>query len=196
MLYNKNNLAVAKIASKENSGRPELTGVFFTKDKTCATDGFRLLEISVPQDKLAKDFTLGNCPIMLGTKPFIASAEMLKDKIKLKDNEVLAIKHLHDNRIEFVPTDTYTPPAIENVVPIRKIDATFPDYEKIFPKTSPIVEICVNAGYLAELLQVLGNLGGANKEVKIKFHGGDNPIVLEAGTLNQKGRGIIMPIKG
>ena len=52
MLYNKHNLEVAKIASKTTT-REELTGVLFTKDKTVASDTFRLLEITTPADMKA-----------------------------------------------------------------------------------------------------------------------------------------------
>ena len=46
-MYNKNNLAVAAIASK-SSIKPELASVLFTKDATVATDSFKLVEISTP----------------------------------------------------------------------------------------------------------------------------------------------------
>lgn len=44
-MYNKNNIAVAKMASKSTI-RPELACVAFYGDKTVATDSFRLVEMS------------------------------------------------------------------------------------------------------------------------------------------------------
>lgn len=50
-MYNKNNLAVAKVASK-SSIRPSLACVAFYGDKTVATDSFRLIEMSADGEGL------------------------------------------------------------------------------------------------------------------------------------------------
>ena len=179
-LFNKNNLAVVKIASKSGS-RPEISGVYFTKNKTVATDSFRLVEVNVPEDKKAEDMQ----GVMRGVKPFIASGEMIK-AIKLDNNEVVGIKHLHDNRIEFLVG--------ENIVNVKRIDGQFPDYEAIMPHSKPTATIKLNAKYLSEVLDILGKLGGSNNEVELKVYEDKKQVVVEAGTLNQKGRGIIMGV--
>ena len=182
MLYNKINLSVAKIASKSGS-RPEISGVFFTAKHTVATDSFRLVEISVPADKKPEDVK----DAMRGVKPFIASGEMVKD-IKLKDNsEVVAIKHLHDNRIEFLVG--------ENIVNVKRIDGEYPDYESIMPTGEPSASVKINAKYLSEVLDILGKLGGASNEVVMKIYGKElQMVVVEAGSDKQKGKGVIMCI--
>lgn len=56
MLYNKLNLLVARFAAKSRI-REEVSGVLFRKDRTAATDSFRLLEVSVHADaeKMVQD---------------------------------------------------------------------------------------------------------------------------------------------
>lgn len=182
MLYNKINLSVAKIASKQ-SHRPEISGVFFTKDKTVATDSFRLVEISVPANVKAEDYPDNFA--MRGVKPFIASGEMIK-AIKLDNDGVVAIKHLHDNRIEFLQG--------ENIINVKRIDGEYPDYLSIIPSGEPVAELKINAKYLSEVLDILGKLGGATSEVTIKVFAKNKPLVIEAGSDKQRGKGLVMCI--
>jgi hypothetical protein len=194
MLYNSLNLEVAKIASKLDT-KPEIAGVFFTKTKTVATDSFRLIEISVPKVK-AEDYPITpQGSAMRGCDPFIVEATGL-GKIKLPKNKSLpivnnfAVKHIDKDKVEFLTTDLESTQLIQ----LRRIEGQFPDYEQIFPKDAPVVEVAVNAAYLSGLLDILGKLGGTNG-VKMKFYGSDKPIVLEASNGDQSGRGMIMQIK-
>lgn len=50
MYFNRFNLQIASIASKDRS-RPTMTGVAFWPDRTVATDGYRLVEISTPDQQ-------------------------------------------------------------------------------------------------------------------------------------------------
>jgi len=199
MLYNEHNLAVAKIASKSEV-REELAGVYFTANKTVATDSVRLLEVTVPANVKPEDYpAVEGATAMRGVQPFIVSAKMLRERVKLPKNigsrlpilAHMAIKHLHDNRVEFLTTDLET----ANLVTVKRIMGKYPDYEKIFPTGEPVAEVEVNGEMLAEMLVILAKLGGANKAIKIKFYGNGAPVTLEAGNDNQKGRGMVMPLR-
>ena len=87
MLYNKHNLAVAKFAAKE-SGREEIKSVLFKKDKSVATDSYRLLEVSVDSSVKVEDYphTKG-MPAMRGCEPFLASVRQVGE-IKIKKSEI------------------------------------------------------------------------------------------------------------
>ena len=193
MLYNEHNLAVAKIASKSEI-REELAGVYFTKDKTTATDSFRLLEVSTPEFD-PKDYPqVEGASAMRGIQPFIVNAKMLREiklpkKTSLPILKNVAIKHLHDNRVEFLTTNLESA-EIKNV---RRINATFPNYEQIFPTGEPVAEIQVNGEYLAELVAIMAKLDPTSA-VNIKFYADNKPVVFEAGTA-QKGRGLLMPLR-
>jgi len=196
MLYNKNNLAVAKIAAKDDNSRPEITGVFFTKDKTVATDSFRLIEVSVDETLKPQDFpvvnrkkALQNCP------PFIIPAEEVK-KIKLPNNknlpivENLAIGGVYQEEVELITTNLES---VEGRL-VKRIQGRFPDYEWVFPQGKPKAEISVNGKFLEELLSILSNLDDVHA-VKIKFYDNEKPLVLEAGNEKQKARALLMPLK-
>ncbi len=195
MLYNKHNFAVAKFTGKSGV-RLELKGVFFTSTKTVATDSFKLVEINAPKVN-AEDFpVVQGKSIMRGFKPFIVSAKGLRD-IKFPKRpphlsvlENAGIKHISENTVEFITTDLES----SNSVSVRRIQGEFPEYESIIPTGKPVVEVIVNAQYLVDMLQVLGALDN-NRLVKIKLYGKEKPLVIEAGK-DQKGRGLLMPIKG
>lgn len=195
MLYNSLNLEVAKIASK-SAMRPEIAGVFFKQDRTVATDGFRLLEVRTPADVKVEDFPMvDGKAAMRGIQPFIVPARSLREiKLPKKTNlpicQNVAIKHLDDKRAEFLTTDLET----ANITTARKVEGKFPDYEQIFPTGEPAAQVVINGELLAELVAIMAKLNKTSS-VRLKFYGPEKPIVLEAGELNQKARGLIMPIK-
>src|SRR3990167_5309599 len=193
MLYNQHNLAVAKIASKEEY-KPEIAGVYFTKEKTVATDGYRLLEVSVPIGIKPEEFPVVEGKYaMRGCKPFIVPAKSLKG-IKIPTSRSLpilqhvALSHVDDNRVEFMTTDLES----GKVTTARRVAGQFPDYEKIIPTGKPVIELEINADYLTELLEVMGKM---SKTVKLKIYGIEKPLVLEVKTNEQTARGLLMPYK-
>jgi DNA polymerase III sliding clamp (beta) subunit (PCNA family) len=197
MLYNSLNLEVAKIADKSDR-RPEIAGVLFKSDRTVATDGFRLLEISTPADVKAEEFPkTREGGAMLGCKPFLVSAKSLRDIKIPKNNRNLpivnnvAIKHIDEKRVEFLTTDMET----ANITMARRVEGKFPEYEVLFPTGKPVAEVLLNGDYLSELVGIMAKLGGATKQVRLKFYAPNKPIVMEAGNENQRSRGLIMPIK-
>jgi len=195
MLYNEHNLAVAKIASKSGI-LEEITGVYFTKDKTVATDRYRLLEITTPANMKPEDFPLvSGASAMRGVSPFLARAKSLSE-IKLPKKPSLpilsnfAIKHLDKESVQFLTTDLET----AQVHSVYRLAGKFPDYEQIFPTGEPVVELVINGEMLAELLEIISKLDHQSA-VKFKIYGKELPVVVEAGNADQKGRGMIMPIK-
>ena len=189
-------MAVAKFASKSDT-RPELAGVFITKDKVVATDGFRLVEVSVPKTANVAEYPKTNGKsAMQGVKPFIVPAKEF-GKIKLPNNKNvpilnnLAISYADNQRVDFITTD------LENVQvkTLKRIDAKYPDYEQIFPKGEVKAEVSVNGEYLAEVCETLAELSNL-KDIKIKFYGDNMPLVIEAGNTEiQSARAMIMPLR-
>jgi len=197
MLYNQHNLDVAKIASK-NYVKPALAGVFFKKDRTVATDGYRLIEEMTPKDADVADFPIADgMSTMKGCKPFIVDAKMLAG-IKLPKKTSLpilsnvAIKHIDDKHVEFFTTNLET----SEVKTVARIDGNFPDYESLFPTKEPVLEIQINGIYLAEIAMMLSKLSKFPEDViTIKLYGAEKPLVIEAGNINQSGRALIMPVR-
>ena len=197
MIYNKLNLEVAKIAS-DSEMRPELASVMFTKDKTVATDSFRLIEISVDKEQAPESFAKlcekRGGSSMLGMKPFLAPAKLLKD-IKIPSGKnfplegYVGIKHLDEQGVEFI---TAGESGVE-LKRMKRVEGTFPAYEAIFPTGEPKIEIRLNGDYLAELLTILAKID-QNRGVVMKIYGELKPIVLEADNGKQKGRAMLMPV--
>ena len=194
MLYNQNNLNVAKMASVSDI-KLALASVLFTKEKTVATDSFRLLEITTPKNLNVEDFPkVDGASAMRGFQPFMVSAKALKEikipkKAKLPIMESVAIKHVDNNRVEFLTTNGES----ADIKNIKRTNGQFPDYERIFPTEKPLAEVELNGELLAELLEVMSKLDVAQR-VKIKVYAPNKPVVLEAGNDNQKGRGMVIPM--
>lgn len=204
MLFNRNNLAVAKIASKSDV-RPELAGVFFTKDKTVATDVYKLVEVTVPDG--GDVLTAENYPKVEGKtamrsfKPFILPAKMVsaiklpKDKIggvPHQFTELLAVSHVDDKIVKLLKTDLET----ANETSIKKIEGTYPDYARVIPTVVPVAEVTVNAEYLIDVLSVLAGID-ERQFVTIKFYAEGQPVVMETknGKNGQRGLGLVMPLR-
>lgn len=195
MVYNSLNLEVAKIADKSDA-RPEVAGVFFKSDRTVATDGFRLLEVTAPDRMTPDEFPkVDGKTAMRGVKPFIVPAKSLRD-IKIPKSGSLpilshvAIAHADENRVDFMTTDLDT----AKITTARKVQGKFPEYEAIFPTGEPVAEVLINGQYLAGLLEIMAKIDKTGA-VRVKFYAGDKPIVLESGNENQNGRGLVMPIR-
>lgn len=86
--YNKNNLAVVTVASK-NSFKPELNAVAFYGDRTVATDSFRLIEMSVENGYQTKE---------LKDPVIIKRANV--DRVKLKKDETIVLDDLRSGTID------------------------------------------------------------------------------------------------
>ena len=194
MLFNSINLSVAKMASASNI-REELASVIFMKDRTVATDSFRLLEITTPKNLNVEDFPkVDGASAMRGFQPFMVSAKALKEikipkKAKMPVMESVAIKHVDNNRVEFLTTNGES----ADIKNIKRTNGQFPDYEKIFPTEKPLAEVELNGMLLAELLEVMSKLDRMSK-VKIKVFALNKPIVIEAKSEIQEARGMIMPM--
>ncbi len=194
MLYNSLNLAVSKISNNSNI-HPERAGVLFTPNKTVATDGFRLLEVSTPATGNSEDYLLVNGGIVLkDQESFIVNAKAIK-AIKIPKNKTIsalnhvAIKSISPNAIEFATNDLTN----KQIYSIPRIDGVFPDYESIFPAGDPIAEVTLNGLYLAELLEIMASSSSLSK-VTMRLYGKDKPISLISSNDKQKIRGLLMPI--
>lgn len=198
MIYNKNNLNVAKCAYKKEFN-PILTGVYFDKNKTVATDSFILCEMSVLKNRTIADFPdVPGLDKNVKHSSFVAGAKEI-EKIKLpsgkrvKDLPILktaVVKAMNAETVDFLTTD------LENteVKSIRLIEGDFPAYEQLWPIGEPKAQIVLNAKLLKTLLDVLGELDEKDNRITFKIFGENSPMVLEAKNLDQEGRAMIMPI--
>lgn len=202
MLYNKNNLAVAKVASKNKEDHIELTGVYFTPKLTAATDSFQLVEVTTPKDYSVDDFPTineGNKAIK-NIEPFIVDAKQVL-KIKIAKNKALPILEnvaiTHNNKRTAVLTST----DLESVTntTLIKIEGKYPKYKEIIPTKKPTVSIKINAQYLIDVLKIVSDTSKSNTDdstnsVMLHIRGDDDPIEIVSIGDNQIARGLVMPI--
>ena len=191
MLFNKYNLTVAKMASKSEI-KPALASVMFTNTKTVATDGARLLEVSVDSElKLEQAPEVAGRKPMRGVKPFLVPASKVKEiKLPVKpvvaEAGVVSVLHRDDKRVELGV-------GMDDVITTVPVTDEFPQYEQIFPTGKPVLELAVNGRLLAEMLEMMAKLGSVER-VNIQLYGGEKPIVLTASNGHQTARGLVMPM--
>ena len=181
MLWNKNNLAAAKIAAKSEI-KPELACVLFTKGKTVASDGYRLLEVAAPLDGGKIEGA------MLGAKPFLVNAQQVAKKLKPDhhNDDRVGLMHLDRERVEFLVNG--------EVEILKPVEGRFPEYEGLFPQGEPVVRLKLNAQLLGELLEVMGKMTGAWEPVMMNIYGPEKPMVIEGWTRQQPARALMMPM--
>lgn len=188
MVFNKNNLNVHKLVSKDE--HKPFSGVFFGKDKTVATDTFSLVEVSTVADANIKEYpTVQGKYAMHGFKPFIVESSALKN-IKLpkhKDSDPLAdtfvVSHRDKTHVELMAPDMNT------VITGSRKSGQYPEYEQLFAKGEPDAEIKVSAKRLQKLLSIME---GVSDHVTIKVHG--DKVELGCSSSNQYARGLLMKI--
>lgn len=168
-MYNKNNIAVAKVASK-SSVRPELACVAFYGDRTVATDSYRLIEMSASGKKR-------ETPTLFYAKDLMTSMKVKKNEGYSVDEESIPLKPLTENDHEY--------PSIDML------------FDRV--KGKEYVEVEVNAGYLAEICTILKELDTFGKvTLKLPVGSTYEPVILEAVNKDPKNvqtaRALLMPM--
>lgn len=177
MLFSKTNLAIAELVDKFSFGA---TGsVFFTKDKTVATNRRTLLEISSIQPE-GEQIT----GAMRGYEPFLINAKELKTISFGKEFPYIGVKHLDRKQVVMVDR-------AGQEFKLGRQDDKFPDYEYLI-KNSGKGEMVLDAELLMPLLKIMGKL---DNKIKIKFGTDTEPVVLSCSGNGQTAKALIMPIK-
>lgn len=163
-MYNKLNLSIGKIASKERV-RPGLSSIAFYGDKTVATDSFRLIEVSAPGEKLAE--------------PVLLNAKTLAKNLKVSAKDSYSLEQIV-SRIEVIPT-------IDNYPDYLKV------LEPAFVREGDI-KIKVNAKFLSEVLALMADTNKFNMvELSIPVND-RQAICLKTENKSQVVRAMVMPI--
>lgn len=167
-MYNKNNFAVGKVASKSTI-KPELGCIAFYGDRTVATDSFRLIEMSATGKKL--------------DTPILYEADVIKKGVKLKKGETITM--MKEIPVKASPWHGDTYPQIDVV--LKDLERT--EYVEHFIQAEYLEEILnvmknVDARYGKVTLKVPKEQG--------------KPIVIvavntEEGKETQTARALVMP---
>lgn len=167
-MYNKNNIAVAKVASKGAIKR-ELNCVAFYGNRTVATDSFRLIEMSAVGDVLSV--------------PVLVPVETLKS-IKLKKGETIETEKLP----EALNTNQYTYPDVDQVLKSH--------FDRVDDPES-YSSIKLNAELLEQVLAVLKHVNTFKAVTLSVPTTPGRPVLIQAETQQkgkeQKARALVMP---
>ena len=211
MIYNKNNLVIAAIASK--GSREELTGVYFKNDRTVATDSVKLIEVKNPEsfEKQAGDYppalNNGRDKVMkeISKKGYIIPAKninkVLKNlaEVKSKNLPILENAVFLSNGDEETSRIATTDLEKTDIVAGKNIKGTFPDYERIMADTRiNHSKVLISVNQLKPVLDILDkmNLTG-DKQLELHVcQEGDKPLTIKAKTLEgQDITALVMPLK-
>jgi hypothetical protein len=201
MLYNKNNFAVGKVANKDGLRR-NLHCVRFEADKTVATDGHRLVIMTTP-----KGMTLDDFPVIPNINCNIITD--LNGGVSLPLESVRGFKFNKPNRMPILDCAVLTRNGDNGLITInhtdlqttrqsecRVVDADFPDYLQVIPKTAPKAVIGLNASLLKDICDIATGLSKI-PFLKISIYDEDHPQLIECygGPMSQTMTAVIMPVR-
>jgi len=206
MLLNKRNLEIVKIAGSDDARYP-MNSLFIDVEakRTVATDGHRLVTVSLPEGVKDEDFPQVNgltaSPLakncLLPTEAVEKVLKAVPKKPALHISSYVAIDGVKTDADETLAHLCVTDLEAPQVFTVRKKEGSFPDYRQLFPKTPATARISVNASYLVEILQIAKCYDDRNSMVEIQFRGSDQPLVIRAHgkDTNQLFKALLMPLR-
>lgn len=208
MLLNKHNLAIAALASKDET-RHDLVGLHVTATCTEATDGHRAARVTLPNDDPA-DFPSAAGVALNGTMPSLvapipavkalAKAIPGKSRHPILRNALVDTAAAEGGTFKAVVTDLETTTPIE----ARALDVRFPDFDAIMPKSPPYVSVGINGKYLSEVAKIAADMADGRAcairlEIPAPNETGEviGPVVIRVSNAEtgQEGVFLIMPVR-
>jgi hypothetical protein len=154
VLLNRHNLHAAKFCSTEETAAAALKSLYIEEDGTTACNGHIVVNVSMPRVEPTLFPNIAEAPNMKhDNKPFLlsrASALEIASNIP-EDTDIPALRHaaiaVNDKRVRAATTNL----EIESVVAENQVLSQYPKWRSLKPTTSPVVEVSIDARYLAEL---------------------------------------------
>lgn len=194
-------LAACQIASKDDS-RPVLSGIKFEKDRAVATDGFRLITVTYP-DQDPNDMpqlgerVLNDEEVVLPAKNVEAALKRIPKNPNLPILNCAVIEKEKDGVVTITSTDLNS----FSEEKVRKIDGTYPEYQKILDSTKAkevTAKFSVNAQLMSETLKAMATalkyLGNATT-VAVEVRGSNDPILITCESKERKIEALVMPVR-
>jgi len=199
MIYNKLNLSITDFCSKDDR-RQELTGVFFTKNKTIATDSYIAIEVETPPidikefpkvletEEMKGSFIIpvkavnkinSNIPKSI---PKSANLPIIENAIFVKSK-----KNGDFNEVEFATTD------LEQIdkVQTRDLIGDYPKIEEVYPTGEPDYKVTFNPKLLKKICDFW--IKNGKEEMTLECFNG-KPTIIKGKFNEQKVKAMIMPI--
>lgn len=210
MLLNRHNFSIITIA-KYIEGRNTLAGIAITKEGSTATDGRRLMVVSLPKDDDGKLLSDDEFPVINGL-PKDGSNSPIKEEAVLDPSGVLevlktlpkklknAIPICNNFIMRFTSEKTYvgiTDLNTERVIGISIMEGEYPKTNEVWPKGKPEIEIQVNPRRLKDIIDLAVKF--SEKEelpgITLKLFSPKQAIQFEGKTdAGQEWKALLMPI--
>jgi len=199
-MYNKNNLEVYKIVSKERC-EGVLSGVLFTGEATVATDTHLLIEVSTPNNQDIEDYPTSKEYIINEHKPFVIKADVVKNLIKdipknssLPILENIVVAKSDDEEVASLVTADFT---TVNVHKVKKLTGNYPDYKQLFTKEDPKTTIRLSPELLKKIAEFYCKTLEAKSYIDVLIYDEDKPVEFrgENTVTEQEIRALLMPMK-
>ena len=211
-IFNKNNLLIHPIACKDDN-KPELTGVLFKKDRTVATDSFKLIEVKNPSEaqnqadnypelpdkmKPLNDFAKRGyiIPAKSVAKVLRNLAEVKNDSLPVLNNAIFTnTNNVRTSRIATTDLDK------TDIVSVNNIEGSYPQYENIIPHylDGKYTKATINIKYLKEVIDILSKMENENvglNAIEIYTRNDDKPMIIKMKTADKQDvTAMIMPIR-
>jgi len=194
MLVNKKALVLREVLEKRND---ILGNLYVTKEKVVATDSKMVLELKNPDQKLTKDFPqLSNLnstekPCLLSPQTLAKIEKNLPKKTSLPIIENFIIGE-NEKDINIFTTD------LENSVIIsqKRVEGDYPEIEKYYPQSEPILKIILNVNLLKKLTKVIEKLSNVEHlGIEFSFFSSHSPVVINYASNETKIKGMLLPMK-
>jgi len=201
-MLNRNNLNIAKLASKADS-KYTLAGILVTPTHTVVTDGHTLMAISNPAF-LPEEFPkVGDLQATADFEPFILPAETALNiaKVMPKKEKIPILNSVAIGEVKrgesgeqlsaLFTTDLET----SNRYDVHCINSQFPRWQVVIPEPEKAsLTLTVNAKYLIGLLQQFVTAG--SPAVTVRLYTAETQIRLDGvSTQGQHITGVLMPMR-
>lgn len=196
-MINKNNLVIAELLDKDNSGG----GLYITKDRTVANNGKCLIEITRPKVDV-KEFPVIPKVEPKQEKDFIISPKTCKEiasiipkKTSPGFNDILknvVIEQTDNKRASFSTTDLETATTVHSLL----IEGQYPDYKQVYPTKEPIFTIALSSVSLEKICSLINKTQAeTDKRIKLEFYSSGDAVKFTATNADteQEITALIMP---
>jgi len=202
-LLNKNNLAVSFAAATEES-RYTCNAVLVTDKETVATDGHILARVSLPQGVEDSAF-----PTIEGFKPNGFSRALIPLAIAKEIEKAIpkktTIPILGHAAISSETTDdgqkvTVCVTDLDNtrIMPIREVTGQFPNWQAVFPKKDPVLDISFDAELLKRIATAASKFSDKTRgpaPIRLRFYGPNEAMRFDCTNDGQEMNGLAMPLR-
>lgn len=200
-MLNKNNLNIAKLASKEDS-KYTLAGILVTPQNTVVTDGVVLFVVANSALDVAEFPKVGDAQAIGDYKSFILSSETALNILKVlpKNEPIPLLNHAAVVAVQESETGTIATIITTNLETSNRFDAhctsgTFPMWEAVLPDPDKAkLTLTVDAKRLISLLQQF--VFAESPAVTMKIYDAEHAIRLDG--VSDEGQhltGVLMPMR-